>query len=140
MVDTLTPAERSEVMRRVRSKNTAPELAVRKITYSLGYRYRLHLKNLPGKPDLAFPGKKKAIFVHGCFWHQHGATRCKKTRVPKSNTDYWIEKLQGNVKRDRRNRRRLKKLGWETMIVWECEVVKTLALKRRIDKFLGEDS
>ena len=120
-------------MRRIRSKDTAPEMLVRKLVHSLGYRYRLHQADLPGKPDLTFRSKQKVIFVHGCFWHQH---RCI-TRKPRSNKDYWLPKLARNRARDARNRHALRRLGWDYLILWECETTNAAALQQRIVKFLG---
>lgn len=136
MVDKLTPSERSRNMGRIRSKNTSPELIVRKLTFSLGYRYRLHRKDLPGKPDLVFPGKKKVIFVQGCFWHQHQDVECKIARIPKSRTEYWLPKLQRNVERDLQHRERLEKLGWDFLDVWECEVTNPEIVVKKIEQFL----
>lgn len=113
-----------------------PEMKVRKLTHSLGYRYRLHRKDLPGKPDLVFPKKKSVIFVHGCFWHQHGDPNCIDSRRPKSNTHYWDDKLARNVERDERNIARLKEDGWRVLVIWECETVKDEALKEKIVAFL----
>ncbi len=137
MVDKLTPEERSRNMGKIRSKDTSPEMVVRKLVHRLGYRYRLHRKDLPGKPDLTFPSKKKIIFVHGCFWHQHQASSCKIARLPKSKTDYWIPKLQRNVERDIQHRKALKKMGWDSLVIWECETYKTKRLENRIGKFLS---
>lgn len=127
--------KRSEIMRRVHSTDTGPELLVRKLTHSLGFRYRLHRKNLPGKPDLVFPSKKKLIFVHGCFWHGH---HCKRgNRVPKKNREYWIKKIQSNVVRDERHIKELVELGWSVLVIWECEIRDHTALKDRIVRFLN---
>ncbi|MFZ5897607.1 MAG: very short patch repair endonuclease [Bacillota bacterium] len=132
--DTLSPQERSERMRRVRAKDTKPELVVRRLVYSMGYRYRLHGRNLPGHPDLVFPGRKKVIFVHGCFWHRHeGCARC---RLPKSKLDFWQPKLEGNKARDIANQARLREMGWDFLVVWECELKDLEALKRRIRTYL----
>lgn len=115
-----TPSrKRSEVMARVKSSNTQPEMVVRRLVHGLGHRYRLHRKDLPGTPDLVLPRHGKVIFVHGCFWHQH---HCRRgNRQPKSNQEYWIPKLQRNVQRDRRVRKELKRLGWSVLVVWECQ-------------------
>ncbi len=123
--DVFSPEKRSAVMRAVKSADTKPEIAIRKALHALGYRYRLHVKNLPGKPDLIFPKHRAVIFVHGCFWHGHSCKRGR--RVPKTNTDYWLEKVARNKARDRKNTAALKKLGWRIITVWECEV-KTLDL------------
>ena len=107
-------------MSRIRSKNTKPELIVRKALHNSGIRYRLHARNLPGKPDLSNKSKNFAIFVNGCFWHQHKG--CKRASIPKSNTDYWIPKLEKNVNRLRENLDRLDTMGYRTAVIWECEV------------------
>jgi DNA mismatch endonuclease (patch repair protein) len=113
---------RSENMRRIRSKGMKPEMAVRSLVHSLGYRYRLHRRDLPGKPDLVFGPKKKVIFVHGCFWHGHDDPNCiDGQRKPKSNLDYWLPKLERNKKRDQENQGELTRLGWSVLTVWECE-------------------
>jgi DNA mismatch endonuclease (patch repair protein) len=117
-MDVFTTEKRSAVMAAIRSKDTKPEMAVRSIAHRLGYRFRLHRKDLAGKPDLAFPGRKAVLFVHGCFWHQHG---CKRTRPPKSHQEYWDTKLGRNVARDARNRASLEQAGWKVGVVWECE-------------------
>ena len=106
-------------MRRICSKNTKPEMLVRSTLHQEGYRYRLHAKELPGKPDLYFPKYRLVVFVHGCFWHQH--KRCKRSNIPKSNQDYWIAKLSRNIKRDRNNKKELEKLGLSVLYIWECE-------------------
>jgi DNA mismatch endonuclease (patch repair protein) len=122
-VDTLTPTERSYRMSLVRSTKTKPEKVVRRIIRFLGYRFRSHVKTLPGSPDFVFPKQKKVIFVHGCFWHQHGACRKDgKPRMPKSKLDYWLIKLKSNRKRDSRVQRRLNQLGWSYFVVWECRL------------------
>lgn len=136
MADTLSPAERSERMARVRGKNTKPEFAVRKLVHGLGYRYRLHARDLPGSPDLVFRRLRKVIFVHGCFWHRHSAIGCKLARLPKSRIAFWRDKLEGNHKRDAANVRKLRKDGWKVLQIWECELTNTSKLQRRIDLFL----
>ena len=120
MTDHLTPDKRSWNMSRIRSKNTKPELIVRKMLHNSGIRYRLHARNLPGKPDLSNKSKIFAIFVNGCFWHQHKG--CKRASIPKSNTDYWIPKLEKNVNRFKENLDRLDTMGYRTAVIWECEV------------------
>jgi DNA mismatch endonuclease (patch repair protein) len=132
-MDTLTPAERSERMSRVRSKDTKPELRVRCLVHRMGFRYRLHARDLPGNPDLVFPSRGKIIFVHGCFWHRHGP--CQNTRWPKSKLDFWRPKLEANQHRDEVNRRKLRKLGWQVLIVWECQL-NSERLAARICAFL----
>ena len=119
-MDVLTPEQRQRCMASISGKNTKPELIVRKLLYSLGYRYRLHSSSLPGKPDLVFPGKRKVIFIHGCFWHRHD---CKKgNSMPSKNSDFWQKKLTNNASRDNRNISELKKLGWEVLVIWECQI------------------
>jgi DNA mismatch endonuclease (patch repair protein) len=119
-------------MSRIRSRNTKPELAVRRLLHSLGYRYRLHRKDLPGSPDIVFPSRRSVIFVHGCFWHGHFGCG----RVPKSRLSYWIPKLQRNKLRDKRNARTLTRKGWKIMVIWECQLGGEKSLVRRISKFL----
>jgi DNA mismatch endonuclease (patch repair protein) len=135
-MDTLTPQERSERMGKIRSTDTRPELVVRRLVHGMGYRYRLHRKELPGKPDLVFPGRRKVIFVHGCFWHRHGDPACRLARLPKSRLDFWLPKLTANKERDANSLARLAELGWDVMTVWECQVRDTSALNRRIREFL----
>src|SRR5882762_10482633 len=116
MADKLSPKRRSENMRRIKSKDTNPELLVRRLVHSLGYRYRLHGRNLPGKPDLVFGSRRKIIFVHGCFWHAH---TCKVAHIPKTNTPYWNPKLLRNQARDKKNIETLKADGWDVLVIWE---------------------
>ena len=120
MVDTLTPSERSKRMSLIKSANTVPELALRKALHRLGFRFRLHNKKLPGKPDIVLPKYKTAIFVHGCFWHRHPG--CKVATTPKSNTAFWVEKFDKNVRRDAKVKGELEQLGWDVYTVWECEL------------------
>jgi len=137
VIDTLTSTERSKRMGLVRSKDTKPELMVRRLTHRLGYRYRLHEKKLPGCPDLVFKGRKKVIFVHGCFWHRHKS--CKLARWPKTRLEFWVPKLENNKKRDAKNQKLLQKMGWSMLIVWECEINQCQdILERKILNFLGE--
>jgi DNA mismatch endonuclease (patch repair protein) len=135
-LDNISAERRSANMRAIRSKGMKPEMIVRKLVYSLGYRYRLHVKDLPGKPDLVFVGKKKVIFVHGCFWHQHQSSKCKIVRKPKSNQPYWVPKLDNNRKRDKRNLELLESLGWKCLTVWECETFDMDKLERQLNEFL----
>jgi DNA mismatch endonuclease (patch repair protein) len=134
-MDHLTPVERSLQMARMKSTNTGPEIAVRRLLHALGYRYRIHERNLPGKPDIVFTARRKVIFVHGCFWHQH--LDCRRASKPKSNTGYWSQKLQRNVLRDAEHLERLAELGWETFVVWECDLRETDRLCAALTKFLG---
>lgn len=133
-MDTLTPAERSDRMRRIRNKNTKPELLVRSLVFSMGYRYRLHMKHLPGHPDLTFVGRRKVIFVNGCFWHGH--PECNQWRLPKSNIDFWAEKIKKNRMRDEKNRMALEKDGWSVLTLWECEIRSSNTLAEKIAEFL----
>ena len=119
MTDRITPERRSWNMSRIRGKDTRPELAVRSALHRMGYRFRLHRKDLPGKPDIVLPRYKTAVFVHGCFWHRH--PRCRLAYVPKTRTDFWTEKFSENVRRDRKNKSALKKLDWRVIVIWECE-------------------
>jgi len=123
-------------MGRIRDKDTSPEMAVRKLIYSMGYRYRLHGKTLPGKPDLVFRPRRKIIFVHGCFWHQHKG--CKDKHIPKSNKGYWKPKLEKTVKRDKENKKRLINDGWDVLVIWECYLSDMAKLRKTIKKFLGK--
>lgn len=134
MVDTVSAEERSRIMSRIRSKDTKPEMAVRRILHRLGYRYRLHRPDLPGRPDLTFPSKKKVIFVNGCFWHNHHG--CAKARIPSSNRDYWQTKLEKNRIRDSRNLILLKRGGWTPLTIWECELSDPAALTEKLTAFL----
>lgn len=133
-MDKLSPTERSRVMSAVHGKDTAPELKVRRMLHALGFRYRLHRKDLPGSPDIVLPKYRTCIFVNGCFWHQH--PRCKRAIRPTSNIDFWERKLLGNVERDKRNYLALKDLGWKVLIIWECKTINVEALKRDIIKLL----
>ncbi|WP_044889431.1 very short patch repair endonuclease [Myxococcus hansupus] len=135
-MDSLTPAQRSERMRRVRSKHSRPEIAVRRMAYALGHRFRLHVSGVFGHPDLVFSGKRKVVFVHGCFWHRHRG--CSRTRTPKSRVAFWEAKFEANVARDRDVRRRLRREGWDVLVVWECETEKPERLRRTLGAFLGE--
>lgn len=121
MADTLTPAERSERMSRIRSQDTKPELVVRRHLHALGFRYRLHVRDLPGKPDLVLPKYRAVVFVEGCFWHGHS---CQKGRVPGTNPTFWQAKVEANQARDMRNRRLLRREGWRVLRVWECQLAK----------------
>lgn len=122
-------------MRAIGSKNTKPELEVCSIVRSLGHRYRAHVATLPGRPDIVLPALRKAIFVHGCFWHGHSCSR--GARIPKTNTRYWVEKVARNKERDRKTRNNLRKSGWSVMTVWECRLKSPSSLRGRISKFLG---
>lgn len=121
-------------MKRVKRRHTAPEIVVRRLLFSKGYRYRLHRKNLPGEPDVVFPGRRKVIFVHGCFWHGHQG--CERATLPKTRTTYWRDKIQRNRDRDAWATMALKRLGWYVYIVWECEIKSPISLERRLKCFL----
>lgn len=121
-------------MQAVKSEDTGPEWTVRRLLHAAGYRYRLHAKDLPGHPDLVFPGRRKVIFVHGCFWHGHDCAR--GARVPKTNTEYWTRKIARNRNRDQDTAERLKELGWEAQIVWECEIKDREILLQKLELFL----
>ena len=133
-MDTLTRIERSKRMALIRGKNTKPELLVREIAHSIGYRFRLHVSDLPGKPDLVFPKLRKVIFVHGCYWHRHPG--CALARLPKSKLNFWIPKLIGNRRRDLRNISRLRRNKWKVSVVWECQLKNTASLEKRLKRFL----
>lgn len=137
-MDIVSAKKRSEIMSKVRSRDTKPEKIVRKIVSSLGFRYRLHNRNLPGKPDLSNVTRKKAIFVHGCFWHRHA--NCKMASVPASNKEYWKEKFRRNKRRDQAALDALKKMGWRPLVVWECEIRQPEKLKRRLEKYVGKEA
>lgn len=137
-MDTLTPVERSERMSKVRSTDTELEMLVRRLVHRMGYRYRLHRNDLPGKPDLVFAGRRKVIFIHGCFWHRHDDPACRLARLPKSRLDFWLPKLSANAERDAKTQARLEESGWRVMTIWECQVRDTEALKRKISEFLEQ--
>ena len=133
----ISEKKRSVIMSAIRSKNTKPELYVRKLLYSLGYRFRLHSKGLPGSPDIVFTARKKAVFVHGCFWHHHFDENCRSSSTPKSNKGYWEKKLQRNIDRDKQNQHDLAQQGWSYLIIWECELGNRSLLEDRLVAFLG---
>lgn len=133
-MDTLSPAQRSERMARVRGRDTKPEISVRKLLFSMGYRYRLHDSMLPGKPDIVLRSRRKIIFVHGCFWHRHA--NCALARLPKSRETFWSTKLENNRLRDRRVKAALRRAGWSVATVWECQLKDVARLKRRLRRFL----
>ena len=133
-MDTLSPTERSVRMSRVRSGHTGPEMIVRRLVYSLGYRYRLHCPELPGKPDLVFRKRSKAIFVHGCFWHAHKG--CKLGRMPKTRLEFWRPKLLSNRRRDAKNLRDLAAKGFQVLVVWQCELTDLEKVVYRLQNFL----
>lgn len=136
-MDMLTPEQRSEHMSRIGPKDSKPEMTVRRMVYAMGYRYRLHRRDLPGKPDMVFLSRRKVIFIHGCFWHLH---QCLVARPPRSNRRFWNAKLNGNQRRDAANLQKLTSLGWEVLVVWECELSDRVSVAGRIRSFLESDN
>lgn len=134
-MDTRDPIQRRRIMQAVKRENTKPELTVRRLLHSLGYRYRLHRKELPGTPDIVFPSRKKVIFVNGCFWHGHG---CKKGQLPKSRLDYWKPKIAKNVERDKNRAEQLALLAWRVFVVWQCQTTDIDDLAKVLRNFLDE--
>ena len=130
MADIFNKKKRSKIMSKITGKNTKPELTIRKALFSEGYRYRLHRKDLPGNPDIVFPIRKKVVFVNGCFWHGHN---CKKAVLPVTNKSFWEKKLTGNKERDKRNLIKLKAIGWESFVIWQCQIKKN-TLENQINK------
>lgn len=138
-MDTLTSQERSKRMGLVRSRDTKPEMIVRRLVHSMGFRYCLHRKDLPGKPDLVFPKLHKAIFVHGCFWHRHPDSKCPFARLPKSRLEFWLPKLEANRTRDEKNVEALSKAGWCVLTVWECHLKDKIEIQKLIREFLNNE-
>ena len=137
-MDRISPSARSANMKALRSKGMRPEMAVRRLVHRMGYRYRLHAKDLLGKPDLVFRSRRKVVFVHGCFWHQHCDESCQVTHRPRTNLEYWLPKLARNVERDEENRACLEEQGWRVLTIWECEVNEPELIQDRIRTFLAE--
>lgn len=135
MTDSLSPEERSRRMALIRSIDTKPEMRVRRLVHGMGYRYRLHRLDLAGKPDLVFPSRRAALFVHGCFWHRHEG--CALARLPKSRVDFWRSKLESNRTRDVNKIAELETAGWRVLVIWECETKNTEALAEKLRDFLG---
>nr|VFK62847.1 MAG: DNA mismatch endonuclease, patch repair protein [Candidatus Kentron sp. TC] len=131
--DPLTPEQRAERMSRIRSADTKPELKVRRLTHAMGYRYRLRARDVPGRPDMVFRRIRKVIFVHGCFWHQHG---CRQYRMPKTRLEFWLPKLEKNVERDNKVSKDLREFGWEALVIWECQLKDIGNVRDRIKRFL----
>lgn len=129
------PESRRRVMQANKCRDTAPEMTVRRLLHAMGYRFRLHRRDLPGCPDLVFPSRRCVIQVHGCFWHQHPG--CKAASIPKTRPEYWVPKLARNVERDRENEARLRELGWQSLVLWECEIADPAALVPRALAVLG---
>ncbi len=135
-MDKISAEKRSENMRKIRSWDTKPELQVRRLVYRLGYRYRTRGYKLPGKPDMIFPGRKKVIMIHGCFWHQHDDLQCKYVHVPDSRKEYWLPKLNRNKERDKTTIQELHDLGWDTLIIWECQLENMDSIGNIVQEFL----
>src|SRR5882724_4076962 len=134
MADVFSPEKRSAIMAQIRSENTTPELIVRKLVHSLGYRFRLHQRNLPGKPDIVLPRHQKIILIHGCFWHGHA--RCSRATIPTSNVIFWKKKILGNKIRDGIVTRTLIHSGWRVLVVWQCQTRNLGKLSNRLETFL----
>src|SRR5690242_14523438 len=132
-MDTITPQQRSALMSKVRSKDTAPELTVRSFLHRAGLRFRLHRADLPGKPDIVLPSRKIAVFVHGCFWHRHA--NCRKATTPATNRRFWSQKFDANQARDRKTRLALRRLGWKVVVVWECQTRDSRSLSKKLVSF-----
>lgn len=137
MADPLSKEQRSRVMSRVKNKDTKPEVRVRSMLHQMGYRFRLHLRDLPGAPDIVLPRHRKAVFVHGCFWHSHDCPRGKR---PSTRTEFWNAKLDRNVERDRTNRESLENQGWQVLTVWECELKDPDAVREKLRRFMDDDA
>jgi len=137
MPDTLTPPQRSERMSRIRGKDTRPEMVVRRLVHAMGYRYRLHRRDLPGTPDIVFGPLRKVVFVHGCFWHRHTDSACRLARLPKSRLEFWQGKLEENRRRDEANEAKLRAMGWDVLVIWECCIREKTLLMGLISDFLG---
>jgi len=136
MADVFSREKRSDIMSRVKNRDTKPELIVRSTLHKMGYRFRLHRRDLPGNPDIVLPKHKKVIFVHGCFWHGHKG--CPRSSRPSSNKKFWNEKIDKNIKRDKNVRKELKRSGWDIMVIWQCEIKDSEKLQRKLTKFLAE--
>lgn len=136
MTDIFSPEKRSWIMGRIKGKDTKPELLVRSMIHKMGFRFRLHRRELPGVPDLVLAKYKKVIFVHGCFWHGHEG--CRRSAMPTSNVAFWRKKLEANIERDKNNIKKLEELGWEPLIIWECEVNNKAKLYNILNRFLGD--
>lgn len=134
-MDRLSPEQRSRLMSRIKGKDTKPEIVVRKLLTSMGYRYRLHRKDLPGTPDIVFPGRKKVIFVSGCYWHRHPS--CSRASTPSTRKDFWEAKFNANVNRDRSNIAELQRQGWDVLTIWECEIKQPENLHSILTTFLS---
>jgi len=138
LADTFTPEKRSRIMSQVKGRDTKPEKVVRSLLHRLGYRFRLHRKDLPGKPDIVLPKHRKVIFVHGCFWHGH--TGCKRSARPTDNAEFWNIKIDGNIKRDIDNLAKMQSAGWDALVIWQCETKKEADLIEKLQSFLGNSN
>ena len=138
MTDIFTKEKRREIMASIKGSNTKPEIIVRSLIHRMGFRFSLRRKDLPGKPDIVLPRYKKVIFVHGCFWHGHH--RCKRATIPKTNTDFWQNKIHKNTARDRLVKKQLRQLGWQILVAWQCELKKPNRLTKKLEKFLVKDT
>jgi len=134
MAERFTPEERSRIMSLIKGRETKPEKLVRRLLHNMGYRFKLHDKNLPGKPDIVLPRHKKTVFVHGCFWHGH--QRCKRAKRPATHKVFWNNKIDGNINRDKKVRRQLKALNWQVLVVWQCQTRVQEELRKRLGKFM----
>jgi DNA mismatch endonuclease (patch repair protein) len=137
MTDVFSKEKRSLIMSRVRGHDTKAEILVRSVVHRMGFRFRIHRRDLPGSPDIVLPRHGKVIFVHGCFWHGH--KRCSRSKRPTTNMSFWNEKLDGNIKRDKRFQRTLRRMGWKVLVVWECETRESEILLRKLERFLRDD-
>lgn len=137
MTDVFSKEKRSWIMSRVKGRDTKPEILVRSFVHRMGFRFRVHRRDMPGNPDIVLPRHKKTIYVHGCFWHGH--KRCCRSKRPTTNEQFWNKKLDGNIERDKRSRRRLRRLGWEVLVVWQCESRNPEKLLRKLEGFLYDE-
>lgn len=137
MPDVFSKEKRSWIMSRVKGRDTKPEILVRSFLHRMGYRFRIHRRDLPGNPDIVLPRFGKVVFVHGCFWHGHKA--CPRSKRPTTNEDFWNKKLDGNIERDKRFRLELRRMGWKVLVVWECETRKPERLLRKLERFLRDE-
>ncbi len=137
MTDVFTEEKRSWIMSRVKNRDTRPEMLVRSVVHRLGFRFRLHDRDLPGHPDIILPRHRKIIFVHGCFWHSH--PQCPRAKRPDDNRDFWEQKLSRNVERDASNQKKLSEIGWDVLVVWECETKDAARLLRKLESFLRKE-
>jgi DNA mismatch endonuclease (patch repair protein) len=136
VADVFSAQKRSQIMSRIRGYDTKPELIVRSIVHRMGYRFRLHLEDLPGNPDIVLPRHNKVIFIHGCFWHGHRG--CQRSKRPATNVVFWQEKLDKNIQRDKRQQKELRKLGWKYLVIWQCEMNRPNRIRKKIKRFLDK--